>query len=308
MPLTAAMTPGFPETLPLPLQQSPQYARALRMMGASVQGMTLGRNTGWCQIQTRKLRALGEVRMISRGPVWAEDAPSLTADWLRDWLRAEPGRPLVLNAGPIAPGGLQKAGFWPVMTGASVAMLPLAERGAMRAGLSQKWRNRLNRAEAGKLTVQATVFNGDPAHWLLAAEEDQRRRRRYGGLPRAFTVAYARANPGDARLFCALLDGRPVAAMLFLRHGQMATYHLGHAKPDARALNAHNLLMWHAMCWLAERGHRSLDLGTINTQDAAGLARFKLGTGARALPLGGTWLHLSALAPIARRLPSALAA
>jgi len=98
------------------------------------------------------------------------------------------------------------------------------------------------------------------------------------------------ANPGQAKLFTAF-DGRdPVAQMLFLRHGGGATYHIGHTTGRGRALSAHNLLLWNAMCWLAAKGHRRLDLGLISTDKAAGLARFKLATGATARALGGTWL------------------
>ena len=56
-------------------------------------------------------------------------------------------------------------------------------------------------------------------------------------------------------------------------------------------LNAHNLLLARAAKWFAGRGVRGLDLGTIDTVNAPGLARFKLGVGARAKKLGGTWLY-----------------
>ena len=54
-------------------------------------------------------------------------------------------------------------------------------------------------------------------------------------------------------------------------------------------MSAHNLLMWRAALWLARQGHRRLDLGPIDTANAPGLARFKLGIGAHARRLGGTW-------------------
>ncbi|MCP4821132.1 MAG: GNAT family N-acetyltransferase, partial [Shimia sp.] len=101
---------------------------------------------------------------------------------------------------------------------------------------------------------------------------------------------YARANKGDAKLFIAFDGAAPVAAMLILRHGQSATYHVSHTTDDGRKKCAHNLLMWEAMQWLAAKGVTTLDLGQVDTEKSAGLARFKLGTGARPRPLGGTWL------------------
>lgn len=93
-----------------------------------------------------------------------------------------------------------------------------------------------------------------------------------------------------------------------LRHGRMATWQIGHVTPEGRKSCAMNLALWAAIVWLAEAGHACLDLGLLNSDDAPGLAHFKLGTGARVQGLGGTWLHYGALAPFARRLPGRLAA
>ncbi len=81
-----------------------------------------------------------------------------------------------------------------------------------------------------------------------------------------------------------------VAAMMFLIHGQAATYQVGWSSPQGRDLNAHNLLLWQAMNELKARGVRRLDLGGINTTRSAGLARFKLGTGGQVQVLAGTYL------------------
>jgi hypothetical protein len=44
------------------------------------------------------------------------------------------------------------------------------------------------------------------------------------------------------------------------------------------------------MTWLASKGVATLELGQVDTEKAAGLARFKLGAGATLRPLGGSWL------------------
>ena len=87
----------------------------------------------------------------------------------------------------------------------------------------------------------------------------------------------------------------------------------GHTTAAGRAVSAHTLLLWQAADWLASKGHDRLDLGLINTEDAPGLARFKLGAGACARPLGGTWIWwpplgrtLRPLAALDRRLMRAL--
>ncbi|SMC42921.1 lipid II:glycine glycyltransferase FemX [Primorskyibacter flagellatus] len=305
------METDFPASLALPLQQSLHYARALDLLGLRAESLAIrkdGAPIGWCLTQTRRLPLLGDVRMVTRGPVWKNAHADAALDWLVRWRRDNRAGPLLLNADGMAFDALRNDGFWPLITGATVAMLALSTPDEMRSRLTQKWRNRLVRAENGPLSVRSQNFDGDPADWLLAADKMQQRRRGYSGLPPAFTTAFARSNPRSARVFTACQKNEPVAAVLILRHGRMATYHIGHTLPEGRKCNAHNLLMWRAMTWLAKNGHDLLDLGTVNTQDAPGIARFKLGTGANAKHLGGTWLHLPGLAPFARRLPARMAA
>jgi lipid II:glycine glycyltransferase (peptidoglycan interpeptide bridge formation enzyme) len=98
-----------------------------------------------------------------------------------------------------------------------------------------------------------------------------------------------------ARLFVASASEAPLAAMLFLRHGPIATYHIGWSGDSGRRCHAHALLLTHAADWLAQRGHALLDLGTVDTEAGAGLARFKIGAGAQVRALGGSWLRLPGL-------------
>lgn len=293
--------------LPLPLPQSPEFARASAAMGRPLQ-LCRRRSGGavrlWWQVQSRRFGLLGRVDLISRGPV-ARD-PADLEDWPACWRRWHDGRPLLLNAEGIAPERLRQAGFWPVMTPACVAMLPLGGEDAMRRAMRQKWRNRLNRARSNGLRIeQRGLAVDDP---LLRAEAAQARRKGYRGLPVAFAAAFDAANPGKALIFEARKGTQMVAAALILCHGPVCTWQIGHSTEAGRRLNAMNLVLWTAMCALAEAGHGWLDLGSLNRDDAPGLSRFKLGNGAEARQLGGTWLHCPALAPLARRLPLRLAA
>lgn len=170
------------------------------------------------------------------------------------------------------------------------------DRAARRARLHQNWRNQLQHAENGPLRVLHRPLT--PDHPLLALEAAQARARRYQNWPPALTSAFARAAPNQTHLFTALLRGHTVAQMLFLTHGNRATYHIGHTGAEGRRLHAHNLLMWQAINTLAARGITSLDLGITTTP---AIDRFKRRTGAVAQPTGGTWLRWTPLAP--RRRP-----
>ncbi|WP_424986318.1 GNAT family N-acetyltransferase [Microbulbifer sp. S227A] len=270
---------------PRPLQQHPNFAAALRACG---QDPLLLHHPVPAVILRQRLGGRLPVAMLARAePVLMR---GMTRDWLADSGLAR--TPLILS--PDAPCATQLArlGAVPVMTPAWVAEIDLTQaKHDRRARLHQKWRNRLTRAEANK-RLKLVVDTGAPSaeHWLFTADRTLQHRRGFRNWPEALTLAYARENPGQTVLFTAK-DGREeVAAMLFLRHGRAATYHIGHSTPAGRAVSAHALILWRAACWFAEQGVARLDLGQIDTQHAAGLARFKLGSGAAPRPLGGTWL------------------
>jgi len=80
--------------------------------------------------------------------------------------------------------------------------------------------------------------------------------------------------------------------MIFLLHGDRATYQIGWRDREQAPPSAHHLLLWEAAKYLAQKGFHQLDLGTIDTATTPGLARFKLGSGARARALGPSLLRL----------------
>lgn len=82
------------------------------------------------------------------------------------------------------------------------------------------------------------------------------------------------------------------AGMAFVVHGQSATYHLGWASQASKAVGVHGLMLMRAAEALRAEGVRWLDLGSVDTEAAPGLARFKLGTGAELRRLGATCLVL----------------
>ena len=290
------------ENLAIPLQQSPEFGRTCQAMGILMQRHSMspapGRDITW-QVQSRCFSPLGQVDLISRGPVTSCSQDRW--EWLRSWRNYHGDIPLLLNALDIPADALRQSGFWPLITASYTATLDLTTPNQMRTAMHQKWRNRLNRSEHEKINVNHYELADN--HWLLDAERLQARTRRYRGFPPEVSLAFAAENPGQAIIFEARHDGDIIAAALFLRHGKMVTWQIGHSRPAGRRLNAMNLLLWRAMVWLQERGHTALDLGVLNSQDAAGMTHFKLGTGARIEQTSGCWLHWGVLAPFARHLP-----
>lgn len=192
---------------------------------------------------------------------------------------------------------LQRSGFFPIITPATVVEWHIDEETSrLRAGLRKKWRNQLTQATDANLKVKISNLPPDPNHWLLKAELSQSRMRRYRTFPQWITTGWATLHPKDTLLLEAQSGGETIAGMIFLRHGKAATYHIAYGNGLARERNAHKLMLWQAALHLRDRGVSRLDLGTIDTEKAPGLARFKLGTGASARRLGGTWLSVPGLA------------
>lgn len=272
------MFDAAPDQTSTALQQSEGFARALQAAGIAHQRLGCGN-----LIVHRRFGPL-KVAMMTRP--YAANGISLTEQIKASRL---PG-PLIIA--PEAATPLNQIGALPLVSPATLAVLDLhPDTDDLMAGLHGKWRNRLRHAQAQNLRVTRQNMPDQLTHWLLDADAVQQGQRGYRGWPRSLTLAFARENRGDAKLFTALWGREPVAAVLVLRHGRTATYHIGHTRPSGRIASAHNLLIWNAITWAKSKGLTRFDLGTINTEDDPGLARFKLGTGAIPQRLGGTWLR-----------------
>ena len=269
----AAVTGGWPSG---PFQQSRPYAVASQALGAR---LSLARITADGLVGQALVMDRHGLRLCLRGPVW-QGAADAQADCqaLRRLARAVVGRLTIA----MPESGISGFGLVPLMTPRHVALWDLRpDEGALLAAMQGKWRNRLRQslARGGKAVPGTARHLPD----LVAAEADLRRERGYRALPPAFTLAVPAS---DLRLWLWRAKGRTQAAMCFVRHGTWATYHMGHASPLARATGAHGVMLWQAALSLRGEGVTTLDLGDVNTDDAPGLAHFKLGTGAALHPLG----------------------
>ena len=290
LPADVMPRPILRDTTPPSLPQSPEFLRALRATG---QAPLLLENLGHTVVTRRRLPGGFPLAMVNRAPI---KKPLRLLEILQE--QGLGRTPVILSPEQPTP-ELARHGAIPLVSPAHVAKWDLTQnRDALRAGLHQKWRNRLKHAEAQNLRVTRQNMPADPGHWLLQADLRQQQTQGYRSWPLPLTLAFAQENPGKAKLFQAFEGKEAIAALLILRHGGAATYHISHSTARGKARSAHNLLMWHAACWLQDKDCQHLDLGLINTEEAAGLARFKLGTGAQLCALGGTWLHWPPVTPL----------
>lgn len=256
-----------------PFQQSEAYAAAAARSGAHVR---------WCEVAGGRALVIerGRLRLISRGPVW-DSEPTLSVQ--RGALRQLARWPGLTIATPETE--MRGFGLVPLVTPTHHAIWRLGRD--LRSGLSGKWRNSLTRSE--KTGIRVRPGNAATLERLIHEEGRQRQARGYRSLPPQFT----RALPPDAlRLWEWRHKGDIAAAMAFVVDGSCATYHLGWAPEAARQAGVHAVMLMRAAEALQADGVRWLDLGSVDTEAAPGLARFKLGTGAALKRLGSTVLVL----------------
>jgi lipid II:glycine glycyltransferase (peptidoglycan interpeptide bridge formation enzyme) len=261
----------------LPLQQSAVYATAVSACGARVR-----------MLETEFGRTLaverGRFRLVFRGPDFGPDVPQCHRVRLLRSMARWPGLTIATPEEEVTSFGLI-----PLVTPMHHAVWDLLPDllPDLRAGMSGKWRNRLVAAE--RAGVQVCRGDSGTLDRLLAEEGRQRRMRRYRALPEGFTRALPEA---ALRLWEWRREGAMGAAMAFAVHGSTATYHLGWGSEAARAAGVHAVMLIRAAEALSAEGVRWLDLGPVDSEAAPGLARFKLGTGARLKRLGATCLVL----------------
>lgn len=250
----------------LPLQQHPLFNDALRRLGRKVSVTDI---PGAAPLHI--IQRFG-ISFAARGPIWT-GAPKMDA------LRRN--GPLIVNGDDTS--NLGKAGYRQIMTAAHVAEIDLTDRPTPHT----KWRYNLRKAQAAEIRVTTETFSARH-QWLLDADLSQQKTKGYRALPHAIIHAY---DPDNVIVLTAYKKKTPVAAMLFLCHHPVVTYHIGWSNAEGRTNCAHHLLLTKAAQHLETQGYTRLDLGSVDTENTPGLARFKIGSGARVRPLGGTWLR-----------------
>lgn len=257
-----------------PLMQDPAFARALQLCGQEPVILPNG------QLLLRRRIAGITLTMLPRAT-----PPDDLADQLRTL--ALHRTPLILS--PQVPCPLPRAMRLRAPVDLAVLDLRTSHKNR-RARLHGKWRNQLKRSEEQDLKVTRRPLPADPDTAVLRQEMIQSRSRGYANWSAPLTAGFAKAAQSQTHVFRALHKGHSVAHMLFLSHGTCVTYHLGHISDDGKKRGAHNLLLWRAMRYFANRGFLQMDLGMLR-KDTPELNRFKLRSGATRQKTGGTHLY-----------------
>lgn len=253
-----------------PLQQRWVYGAAATRLGRSVHRIVVtdeGIPVAFVQVVSRHVATMN-ISLATRGPMFLEDTDRTAV--LRCIKRALPFFSLKL----MTP--MERLRWHRVSRKTSHCHIDLSvDFIQLRQNLHIKWRNGLRKSENSRLKVTQIQARSNALMPLLQAEKDRQAVGHYSALPPEFSLVIQDVAPKSLRLLSA-----SDAQMLFIRHGNSATYHIGYTGPKGRDANAHNLILWHAICLLKKEGVTRLDLGTVDKIHAPDLARFKLRTGA----------------------------
>ncbi len=280
-----------------PLQQHYAYGEAMQLLGARVYRAGLFRNDkpiAMAQLLHRRWLKLFPVTLLLRGPTGYPESCGISYQSMMEQLQA--AMPVSASRCIIAPPPEQSLThpFRQVATGEAIALWDIAAAtDVLWARMQPKWRASLKQAEQTGLKLTGS---SEPAEmqWLLAAEQAKQRERRYRNLPPEFASLYARlsAEPTPIVHLAACHGQEPVAAQLYLLHGNTASYFISWTGEAGRKQGAGHWLLYQAAQHLREKGIRHIDLGQIDTVHQPGLARFKLGTGADILQFPGFYMRM----------------
>jgi len=283
------------------LQQDWAYGTSMTVPGVTCHRAEVilnGEPVALAQFICRRYGFILSVALCTRGPIWLKPLPvDMRARIFKKIKRSLPlSRPRIALFSPeiTDPNDASVAQLIRVMTGYSTLMIDLTRSGEqLRAELDARWRNRLGAAEKSGITTINDEFAPEYVKWLLDAEQSQRAQKSFHGLPVAFVERYIQAGTTTkqtALMLHAEHHGKRIAAMLFLLHGSVATYHIGWADQMGRETNAHKLILWRAFEILRTRGINTLDMGGVNTHDLPGISRFKLGMGGTVVTFAGMFV------------------
>lgn len=272
-----------------PMSQRWIYGAVHAALGGQVHRAVIrkdGAVVALCQCLIRRIGGMAHLSLATNGPLWLGDCErARVLSLIRRTLPApHPRICLFTLTDPV-----KSLRLVPMATPRAHAILPLPTTMQFLHG---KWRNALRKAEQSNLHTRHISCPSAALAPLLRKDAKQQIAKSYRALPAAFTRQWHALSPDDLRLITVSKDHETLATALFLRHGNTATYHIAQTTPQGRKYSAARLILWCAFQDFSDRGVQQIDLGAIDTANAPGLARFKLGTGAKTVRAGPTVLAI----------------
>ncbi len=156
--------------------------------------------------------------------------------------------------------------------------------------LNPKWRNKLRKAQKNNLIIK---WDNKGAHlpWLLNTYHIDKKEKKYTGPTPALLTTLAKYFLPKKNMIIgrALINDKPIAAILILCHGSSATYQIGWSSQKGRDTAAHHQLLWDAFCVLKNKDINDFDLGGVNDDSAKNVKKFKENMGGQLIRSPGIY-------------------
>ena len=257
------------------------------------------------QIVTRRFFGFFKFTLLLKGPVWLKDISAEQKKRVIEKIRAR--YPMkYFNLFAFSPedspepettvrDSYESMGFRQIITGNSTVLIDLTlSEEQLWQNLYGKNRTHIRKAEKNGFAVVFGDHNHPHTEWLLAQERKQQKEKKYQGLPVELVQGYGHFTAKGKGVYTAFAvemgDDEPMSGILFLCHGRCATYHIGWNGPRGRKSRALNLLLWKMIVTLKAAGFETIDLGGLNTEEGADIARYKLSFGGKVISLSGTFM------------------
>jgi len=167
-------------------------------------------------------------------------------------------------------------------------------------GLNGKWRNGLRKSEKSGVTVSRCEINESSLDDLMRTYAELQSNKSFRGVSNALISAMAMQS-GDLwgfNLFVATcLDagadqrGCGLGLLVCVRSGDTATYLIGSTTEAGRKLQANSALLWEAILYSKRSGCSWFDVGGLDANRTAGVAKFKLGVNPLEYSMLGEWVQ-----------------
>lgn len=239
--------------------------------------------------------------IVDRGPLWFEDfgslchfeafARALNAEFPKKIGRRRRFIPEIEDSAE-ARIVLERSGFKKSSDKTyETIMLDLQKRPEeLKAHFKKKWRNTLTKAQKGAVKLEWDDKGQYLASFLQRYQKDKALKN-YSGpslrVMKALGENFAKNN--NLLIGRAIAKGEQIGGVLFLCHGQGATYQIGWNAQAGRDLGAHYLLLWDALHVLKSKNIKTLDFGGVNDEGAKGVKKFKEGMGGYLISLPGIY-------------------
>lgn len=235
---------------------------------------------------------LGPIHTIEvfRGPLWFVQDPPLAwlAAFAELFAKTFPKRPLRRRRwlpewkdGAEVRSVLKGSGFQSTQETFETMWIDLDQsEEVLRKQLHPKWRGHLNKGLRSQLDLRLDT-KGTSAELFLAYFQLHLFDKGY----KSKGIAYTRQEIESAvmfqnlMLFWAYQGEEAIAAILVFSHGATASYHAGWTTEKGRLAQAHNVLLWEALCFLKLKGFDAFDLGGMAPFTDTGIDTFKKGMG-----------------------------